>query len=482
MLLVLQGKLSMEINWEKVRHVHIVGIKGVAMTAFAIYCKERGMNITGSDVAEEFPTDELLARANIEVSVGFGSGYSTQKNKPDVVVYTGAHGGKSNPQVVEAQENNIPTIPHGIALGLIMEGKRQIVVAGSHGKTTTSAMIATILVKAKKDPSYAVGCGGITGLGAAGHFGKSDWFVAEGDEYVTDPGHDVTPRFLWTHPEVLVVSNIDFDHPDVYADLAAVEAAFTSLQHQQTESGVTVVNIDDPQSKVLLSGKHVITYGFSPRADVHITHVGAGAERSFFTLEQKGVALGEFVIHVPGKHNVSNATAAVVASLATGLSVEDIRAGLMAFEGTKRRFEKLGEYGGVTFYDDYAHHPTEIRATLAAAKQWFEGHRIIAVFQPHTYSRTKALLPEFARAFGDADQVIITDIYGSAREHDTLGISGQTLVSEIAKHHSSVLFAKDKTDVSTALANSIQSKDVVLFMGAGDIYIWEKEILGKLKK
>lgn len=459
--------------------IYFVGIKGVAMAALAIYCKEKGIKVAGSDVADEFPTDEELKKVNISVFTGFDGAHVAGKRKPDAVIFTGAHGGRDNPEVVAAAASGIPVFAHGQALGMIMQGKRQIVVAGSHGKTTTSAMIATILQSAKLDPSYAIGCGGITGVAAAGHFGKSDWFVAEGDEYVTDPGHDQTPRFLWTKPEILVVTNIDFDHPDVYADIKAVETAFVKLQQQQADQQLTVVNCDDQQSHVLMDGKNVVTFGFSPRADVRITHVAEGEQRMFFELEQHGIRLGEFVLKVPGNHNVANATAAIIATRAIGVNIADIRRGLLAFGGTKRRFEKIGESGTVLFYDDYAHHPHEIEATLAGAKRWYPDRNIIVVFQPHTYSRTKALLSEFSRAFSSAHTVILTEIYASAREHETLGVDGETLVSQTAKHHGHVYFAKDQEAVRALLHRIAGERDVVVFMGAGDIYTWGREIVAR---
>lgn len=442
------------------KHVYFVGIKGVAMAALAIYCKERGMKVAGCDSEEEFPTDEELTKAKIKVDIGFDPNFI---KKPDLVIYTGAHAGKDNPVVQKVLELGIESLAHGKALGRFMEGKRQVTVAGSHGKTTTAAMIATILKQ--KDASYAVGCGSISG-GLAGHFGKGDFFVAEGDEYVTDPGHDETPRFLWQNPEILVVTNIDFDHPDVYPDLNSVQDAFVSLQKN---SGMIIFNADDKNSNVL-SGT---SFGFSPRADFHITHVAVGYERMFFTLEQKGISIGEFTLKVPGRHNVANAAAAIAATSSLGVSVDEIRKGLLAFGGTKRRFEKLGEANGVIYYDDYAHHPAEIAATLRAAKDWYPDKKIIAVFQPHTYSRTKALMANFSRAFSDADTVILADIYASARESDTLGITSKTLVEETLKYHRNVLYG---SHIEELLQQELGSNDVVIFMGAGDIYNKGREV------
>ncbi len=450
--------------------IYFVGIKGVAQAALAIYCKEAGIRVGGCDTEEEFPTDQELAKAKISFDRGFDPKF-LRKNA-DLVVYTGAHAGSDNPVVKKAEELGIRTLPHGRALGAVMEGKRQITVAGSHGKTTTAAMIATILRTAGKDPSYAIGCGSIGGIGAAGHFGRGEFFVAEGDEYVTDSGHDQTPRFLWQKPEIAVVTNIDFDHPDAYADLKAVQEAFVALQ-QKSEG--KIINADDKKSNVL-SGT---SFGFSPMADFRVSHVGVGNERMFFTLEKNGMELGEFSLKVPGKHNVLNAAAAVAACQTLGFSMSDIRKGLLTFTGTKRRFEKIGESNGIIFYDDYAHHPAEIRATLAGAKAWYPGKNIIAVFQPHTYSRTKALLGDFSRSFADADEVILTDVYASAREHDTLGITGKTLVAETLKHHKNVRYGENFLDVVGILDREAKPGDIVILMGAGNIYMWGRRIWKK---
>lgn len=455
-------------------HAHLVGIKGVAMAALATYLHDRGVMVTGSDIADDFPTKDELVKSGISIFSGFDGSRMQGNTKPDVVYYTGAHNGRDNVEVKAAVVEGIPAFPHGQGLGDIMKDSRQIVVSGSHGKTTTSAMIAVLLSQAKFDPSYAIGCGSIPGLGAAGAYGKSDWFVAEGDEYVTDPGHDQTPRFMWLSPEILVVTNIDYDHPDAYPSLDAVKAAFTALQKK---SASVVFNADDPNCAVLAKRDTDMTYGFSPAADYRITNVGTGNERMFFTLEERGVSLGEFSIKVPGRHNVANAVAAMIAAHTAGIGWDVLREGIRSFRGTKRRFEKLGEHKGTVFYDDYAHHPAEIAATLKAARSWYPDKRIIAVFQPHTYSRTKSLLSEFGSAFSNADVVITTQIYASAREHDTLGIDGMTLVRELATHHTDVRYAQDKHDVSVVLDGLSGDNDVVIFMGAGDIYNWEDDIL-----
>lgn len=434
------------------KRIHFVGIKGVAMAALAVWYKEAGYKATGSDVAEEFPTDEILELAKIPV-LPFDEA-NIARVRPDLVIYTGAHGGRENSEVAAAASRGIPVLPHGKALGEVMKGKRQISVAGSHGKTTTSAMIACMLESAGQDPSWAIGCGMVRGLGMPGHFGRGNLFVAEADEYITDPGHDQTPRFLWQHPDILVVTNIEYDHPDAYASIADVRAAFSTLERQ---------------SKVIIHSK-----------DVQVARVSFGEERTFFTLAQHNMKLFDFTLKVPGRHNAQNAAVSAMVGRELGLSWETIARGLLAFGGTKRRFEKVAgppDGGGATIIDDYAHHPSEIKATLAAARDWYPARRLIAVFQPHTYSRTQSLLNEFARAFEQADEVILTDIYASARETETLGISGKTLVEETAKYHRNVYFAPDYTATAKRLHAIMQQNDVILFMGAGDIYGWSKRFI-----
>jgi UDP-N-acetylmuramate--alanine ligase len=464
----------MTLNWKTIKRIHFVGIKGVAMAALAVWAKEAGYVVTGSDTAEQFPTDDVLAKAKIDVLSDFDPRNLGGRIPPGLVIYTGAHGGKDNSEVVEATALGIPTLPHGQALGLVMADDIQVSVAGSHGKTTTSAMIATVLVHAGLDASYAIGCGEIRGLGLPGHKGKKNIFVAEADEYVTDPGHDSTARFMWQSPDILVVTNVDFDHPDAYASLTEVQDAFLRLQKKQKGQKCSIINADDPASKQLLNNNYV-SYGFTAKSEFQVTHVRFSEERSYFILSQRGVEIGEFMLQVPGRHNVLNAAAAALACRQLGVSWGEIKKGLLVFGGTKRRFEPVGDIGTITVIDDYAHHPQEIKATLAAAREWYPRRRIIAVFQPHTYSRTKALLSEFAHAFTQAQEVILTDIYSSARETDSLGITGKTLAEETAKVQANVYFAPDFDHVNTILREHMQVDDVILFMGAGSIYTWGKQ-------
>ncbi len=458
------------------RHIHFVGIKGVAMAALALFCAGRGDTVTGSDTAETFPTDRELLDAGITVMTGFDADHVDTAHRPQAVYFTGAHGGRDNIEVRTALRLGIPTYPHGIALGREAEGIRQIVVAGCHGKTTTSAMIATILEEAGFKPSYAIGCGAITGRGPAGKAGSGGWIVLEGDEYVTDPGHDPTPRFAWLSPEILVVTNIDYDHPDAYADLEAVRDAFKKLSGNVKRGGITITNADDAHSRGIAESDSE-SFGRSPEASYRIASVSQGPKRMFFTLTHGGIEIGEFVLHVPGLHNVSNAGAALIAAHEAGVPWDRARDGLAAFRGTARRFEELGVKNGVTYIDDYAHHPAEIQSTLSAARGWFGRSRIITVFQPHTYSRTKALLDRFSRSFADADTVLLTDIYASAREHDTLGITGKSLADATSAVHRDVRYCPDVHAVRKVLDAMTKPGDAVIFMGAGDIYNWSRDIV-----
>lgn len=467
-------------DFSKVHTIHLVGIKGIAMAAFALWAIESGREVTGSDVDEHFPSDDILKRNGVTIFSGFDASHISSSNAPDLVVYTGAHKGLDNVEVERAIELGIPVLPHGKALGIAMKGRSQISVAGSHGKTTTSAMIATVLMNAGMDPSYAIGSGVIKGLGNPGHFGFGDIFVAEADEYITDPQHDTTPRFLWQHPETLVVTNIDFDHPDAYENLEAIQSAFLKLQQNLVGKKITIMNADNQASAVMDAAggtSRIISYGTGDNATYTIKHVVSRNGATMFSLVTNGAELGTISLHIPGTHNVENAAAAAIACLQYGVSWENIAAGLALFGGAKRRFELLSVEGGIRYYDDYAHHPKELAATLQAARSWFPKNRIIAVFQPHTYSRTRALFVEFSKAFQSADIVLLADIYASAREKSTNDITGKIVYEKLREEHDNAYFTPGKMEIIEKLRSIKKDGDIILFMGAGDIYTWEQDII-----
>lgn len=463
--------------------IYFVGIKGVGMTSLAIVAKEHGFEVSGSDVAEEFVTDALLKKINIAVLEGFEAKHINdlvKNHKPEeiLIVTTGAHQGARNTECKTAQKHDIHVMSHGEALGLFMQEKKGISIAGTHGKTTTSAMVAHILSKAKKDPSYVVGAGEILSLHTSGHWGTGDYFVAEADEYISDPTSDKTPRFLYHHPEIAVVTSIDFDHPDVYDSLEEVSEAFEKFIKQTGPKGTSIINTDDPNVKKLISSlkQPVITYGVSDQATVRIGSVSSTQHETHFSLIQKDRTICTVTIGVPGIHNVHNATAAIIAAHEAGVAWQTAAKYLKSFTGTKRRFEYLGDYNGIMLYDDYAHHPREIAATLRAAKSWYPHARIVVLFQPHTYSRTKALFNEFITSFSKATIAGILPIFASAREKKDTSISSKKLVGEIQKQNPHCYFLPDTQAFTEKIAPLLQPGDILITMGAGDIYTWHTKI------
>lgn len=462
---------------KKVKKAYLVGIKGVAMTALACCYQDLGIKVTGCDVEEKFVTDEILEKRRIKWQVGFEE--ERLQLKPDLVVTTAAHGGLSNPQVLAAKKKKIPLLTHAQALGQLMTGKEGISVCGVGGKSTVSAMIATILALAGRKPSYAVGVASIKPLGAAGKYDQGREFVAEADEYANSPGVDNRARFSFQNPKVIVVTNIEYDHPDIYQDLNHLKSTFKKFFLSLPRNGLLVACIDNPQVQEVLKSLEVSyqTYGLSPQADWRIERIYHGQEQIIFNLSYQGGVIDQIKIKVPGKYNVLNATAALAVATFLGLDAKTIKKGLAEFRGTRRRFEFIGEKKGVKLYDDYAHHPEEIKAALTAARKWFPGQKIIAVFQPHTYSRTKALLKDFSRAFSQAHQVVITDIYASAREKNDLGVSGRLLAEETAKFHPRVRYLSGEKKVANYLSKNAQAGDIIMTMGAGNIFQWHSAIL-----
>lgn len=459
----------------KVKNIHFVGIKGVGMTPLAIIAKEAGIKVTGSDVDKKFITDEALSKAGI-----VAGSFEDKLPHVDLVITTGAHGGLDNSQVVEAKDRNIPVMSQGEALGEFMKGEilgakfDGISIAGCHGKTTTTAMIATLMSHNKLDPSYLIGTSGIKSLGNPGHFGRGNYLIAEADEYATDPKYDKTPKFMWQSPLIQVITNIEFDHPDLYSSLDELRDAYVRFTKKQSPNGVLITLQDDDEVRKLLkqyTGR-AITFGFSPIADYSITRINMSEEKMFFWVESHGTSLGEFSLNVLGEHNALNALASIVVGLEVGLSIEQIKDGISAYKGSKRRMEYLGQTNeGALIFDDYAHHPTEIKETLSAFKKSYPKRDIICIFQPHTYSRTKSLFEEFSRAFTDANRVILTDIYSSQREEVDTSVSSSLLSEEISKYHKSVLYLPKFDDVIEYLVDKNPGQNsLVLTMGAGDIY------------
>jgi UDP-N-acetylmuramate--alanine ligase len=482
----LRRLLKIEVNYvnNKNKHIHFVGVKGVGMAPLAIIAKEAGFIVSGCDIDEQFITDEPLEKAGIKPIVGFNEEHVLDS---DLVITTGAHGGFKNPEVLKAKSLGILVWTQGQAVGEFMKGGifekifEGVSVAGSHGKTTTTAIIATILKENRMDPSFLIGTGSISSLGSCGHFGKGSVFVVEADEYATEPQFDKTPKFLWQRPKIGVITNIEFDHPDLYNSMIDLRKAFLDFANCIQKDGSLVACADDPETRLVLKeyGDRVITYGFSKSADYYIDKISIEPEKVFFWVNTKDASLGEFSLNVTGEHNALNALASIIVCLELGLSIENIKKGLLAFRGTKRRLEFVGNIpSGAMLYDDYAHHPTEIRKTLAAFKSSYPNKKIVCIFQPHTYSRTKSLFEQFVSSFNDADVVVIMDIFASSRENIDSSVSSKMLVEEISKMHKRALYLPNASDVVKYIGQENFGKDYILIsMGAGNVYKIAKELI-----
>ncbi|MFH1186691.1 MAG: UDP-N-acetylmuramate--L-alanine ligase [Candidatus Levyibacteriota bacterium] len=460
-----------------VNRIHFVGIKGVGMAPLAIIAKEAGFVVTGSDVDKEFITDESLKKADISVVANFSEGHV---KGADLTIITGAHGGFDNIEAKTAKKLGIPIWTQGQAVGEFMKGelfKRKfygISVAGSHGKTTTTGMIATVLKEAGLDPTYMIGTSFIPSLQNSGHLGRGEFFVTEADEYATEPVFDKTAKFFWQKPKIAVFTNIDFDHPDLYSSTDEIKDVFLKFAKSLPNDGILVACGDDPYVKKLLTDYkgNVVTYGFSTDNDYKIKKISFSNSQTFFWIDGKNTDFGEFSIKVLGEHNALNALATIVTCLELGVSIDKIKKGIATYEGSKRRFEFIGRLGsGALLFDDYAHHPLEIKKTLKSVREGYPKSRIVCFFQPHTYSRTKKLYDQFTYSFTDADEVIIVDIFPSEREKKDLSVSSSLLVQSIAKLHPCAKFLPGLDDVVKYIDKKSYGRNtLILTMGAGDIY------------
>ncbi len=428
-----------------------------------------GYPVSGSDLRSSPVTEGLVKRGAV---VRLGHEAANVGGAKAVVVSSAVPA--SNPEVAEARRLGLPVIPRGELLAELMRQKFGIAVAGSHGKTTTTSMIAAIMTHAGLDPTVVVG--GRVGMmgGANARLGKSDYLVVESDES--------DGSFLKLAPILAVITNIDREHLDHYADLDQIRDAFASFAGKIPFYGVAVLCLDDENVQRILPSlnRRVLTYGTAAQADLRVTHSIAGHMASQFQLALHGESLGCFKLRVPGAHNALNAAAAAAIGLELEIPVEQIREALEKFTGVDRRFEIRGVEGGVTVIDDYGHHPTEIRATLAAARAC-RLRRVHVLFQPHRYTRTQALMDEFARAFHDADSVFVLDIYG-ASEKPIEGLSARTLVDRIrAFGHRDAHYAGDMQAGIEAVTGHAQEGDAIIALGAGSISQAAGPILEKLR-
>jgi UDP-N-acetylmuramate--alanine ligase len=446
------------------RPVHFVGIAGAGMSALAELFVRRGVRVTGCDAAGD-PTGDL-GRLGITVSTGHDPSHVEGAR---AVVVTSALP-KTHPELQRARELGIPVIRRAEALGDAVSGGDLVAIAGTHGKTTTTVMTTEALHAARREPTGIVG-GRVGAWGGNLRYGSDKLFVVEADEY--------DRSFLALTPTVAVITNVEADHLDIYSDLADIQRTFAQFA---APAQTIVLCADDPGANRLAtpSSAEVIRYGLHSR-DARVLAVDVRAEGggSIFEVEYDDEMLGEVELSVPGVHNVLNALAAIASGLALGVTLPAMRGGLASFRGVERRFQRLGTANGVEVVDDYAHHPTEIRATLAAARTAFPGRRIVAAFQPHLYSRTRDFAREFGEALAAADAVYVADIY-PAREQPIPGVTADLIVASTRDAGGMVAWQGARNSLSNELARTVQGGDVVLTIGAGDITKTGPELLRAL--
>ena len=460
-------------HFANLRHIHFVGIGGAGMSGIAEVLLDYDLEVTGSDQAASEATRHLEA-LGVKVWIGHSPEHVAGA---DLVVRSSAiH--DDNPEIGAARARGITVIRRAEMLAELMRLKYGIAVAGTHGKTTTTSLVGTILTEANLDPTVIVG-GRLRVSGTGARLGKSMYMVVEADEF--------DRSFLRLQPVLAVITTIDVDHLDTYKDLADIEAAFAQFADTVPFFGQVITCLDDKNVQTLLpklAGRRVLTYGFSPQADLVAVDVRSEGGGSRFTVRhaQRGTGtsigtpsatdgvLGEVAVPLPGRHNVQNALAAIGVALAVGLDFAAIAKGIAAFKGVHRRFERLGTFQGAAVVDDYAHHPAEVAATLQAAREAFPGARLHAVFQPHLYSRTRDLATDFGRSLLGADAAWVTDVY-AAREEPIPGVSGALVVDAArSSGHRNVRYVDHWRELPPHLRETVAASEVVLTMGAGDVF------------
>lgn len=458
---------------ETIRHLHFVGMWGVGMSALAIISKGLGYVVTGSEVENPYgSTGESLAKAGLIANRGYRAEHIT----PDIdLVILGPAFGESNPEIQAAHALDIPVIPSSVWIGRLLEGRESIAVAGIHGKTTTTAWIATMLMRAQRDPTFLIGAGTVADLGTNAHAGQGKLIVVEADEYhVSQLDH--RPKIWDMTPRVAIITSIEWDHPDVFPSLDAVREAFEHWMRQLPATSTLIVHGDDPQIQLALDHAQplakVIRFGRAETNDWSLTDDPARAltpptgERTITFLKQ-GKPWLSTTVGLPGPHNLLNALAVVAVADEEGIPKDALTSALQSFHGAQRRFD-VTEVGTQTWIDDYAHHPTAIAYTLKTVRERYPGRRVIAIFQPHTFSRTEALLDEFAGSFADADRVLLMPIFGSAREKT--GTITSAAIRDRMPHPEGVLLPASHDEAMRLLQDLLEPRDVVLTIGAGDVY------------
>ena len=453
----------------KYRVVHFVGIGGVGMSGIAEVLHNLGYEVTGSDIRET-ETTHRLKNLGIKVYIGHAG---ENIDHAHVVVISSAVS-PVNPEVVEAKKRYIPVIPRAEMLAELGRLKYGILVAGAHGKTTTTSLIATTLGEGGLDPTVVIG-GKLNAIGSNAKLGQGDYLVAEADES--------DGSFLKLNPTIAVITNIDKEHMDFFKDIETLKSAFLAFINKIPFYGIAVVCAENRYTREIIPSieRTALTYGLSDTADIFARNIRNEGTRMSFEPVMRGLSLGNFSIPIPGLHNVLNSLAAIATAVELQIPVESISKALKKFSGIHRRFEFKGEAGGIRVYDDYGHHPSEIAATLQAARECFGNNRLIVLFQPHRYTRTRDLMDEFAVSFTDVDRLYLMDIY-PAGEQPIRGINAEVLLRTIKRTATGTIrYEADRKEMVEAIVRDAAPGDVLLTLGAGDVYKLGEEILKQVR-
>jgi UDP-N-acetylmuramate--alanine ligase len=449
-------------------HIHFVGIGGIGMSGIAELLLNLGYKVSGSDMKRSDITDRL---EHLGGTI-FKEHAAEQIEGADVVVVSSAIE-PDNPEVQAAGQSSIPVIPRAEMLAELMRLKYSIAVAGAHGKTSTTSIVASVLAQGGLDPTVVIG-GKLKSIGSNAVLGQGDFIVAEADES--------DGSFLKFSPTIAVVTNIDNEHLDFYEDLDAIKDVFANFLDRIPFYGLAVLCLDNEPIQDLIPHlkKRYTTYGMSSQADFHIRDVAFGNQKSSFNIYHHGEKLGHINLNLPGIHNVYNATASIAVGVELNIAFDQIKSALETVEGVQRRLEIKGETNGIIVIDDYGHHPTEIKITLKAVEENWPDRRKVVVFQPHRYSRTRALFDEFTRAFYQSDVLVVMPIY-AASEKKIEGVNSQNLCEGIKAHgHKEVIYADGFKAAHSLLKQTLQPRDVLLTLGAGDVWKVGMEVLKKL--
>lgn len=457
--------------FRRIQHIHFVGIGGIGMSGIAEVLCNLNFRVSGSDLKSSSVTKRLE-----KLGVEFDEGHRAENVGDAHVVVRSAAVRDDNPEIIEARHRSIPVIPRAEMLAELMRLKpHSIAVAGSHGKTTTTSMVATVLGRAELDPTFVVG-GVVHAYGSNARLGKGDLMVVEADES--------DRSFLMLTPTIAVVTNIDREHMDHYKDMTDVRDSFEDFVNKVPFYGAAILCLDDPHVQAVIPRvkRRRVTYGLSAQADIsaHAIRFNGGFG-SNFTVWRGDEVIGDVGLRVPGLHNVYNSLAAIAVGLELEVPFAQIAEALGEFAGAERRFQNKGEEGGVLVVDDYGHHPTEIKATLVAAKIGSTGRRMVVLFQPHRYSRTKDLMEEFARSFNNADVLFVTDIY-AASEDPIEGITSEALTEAIKRYgHKNAHYIGALDGAAEVLRSQVRAGDLVITLGAGPVYRVGEQLIELLR-